>query len=411
MPETFGARLRQHREGQGILLITIAEQTKIKMSLLEAVERDDVSQWPSGIFRRAFIRAYAHAIGLDPDVVVREFLETHPEPAEVAAAALAAAAAADTARPNSGPPMRLRSLVGSALGSLSLRLRGASVEDSAAAAAVPPPQVDPAPTASALPPPRPDRGAAVPAQDLPIDLPARGAASEVALRNEPAATARATVAPAADHRPAVTEPPPPPPDPGPAAPAQDAAVEVALQNVHAAFEPDLLAVANVCTGFGRVQTTEDVQSLLEESANILEAIGLIVWIWDGMAAELRPALVHGYSDRVLAQLPPVRRDADNATAAAFRSATARVIEGSRHTSGALVIPLLTSGGCAGVLALEFPNGRQSVRAVQAVATIFAALLAQLLGDRPEETAQEADRVAPPIDTFAGSPLRLTPAAR
>jgi len=83
MSETFGARLRQRREGQAIALVTIAEQTKIKLSLLEALERDDVSHWPSGIFRRAFIRAYAHAIGLNPDVVVREFLEIYPDPIEV----------------------------------------------------------------------------------------------------------------------------------------------------------------------------------------------------------------------------------------------------------------------------------------------------------------------------------------
>src|SRR6476659_7866734 len=83
LPESFGARLRQRRERQHISLSTIAEQTKIKLSLLEALERDDVSHWPSGIFRRAFIRAYAHAIGLEPDVVVPDFIAVHPDPLEV----------------------------------------------------------------------------------------------------------------------------------------------------------------------------------------------------------------------------------------------------------------------------------------------------------------------------------------
>jgi cytoskeletal protein RodZ len=82
MLESFGARLRQRREEQGIALGTIAEQTKIKVSLLEALERDDVSHWPSGIFRRAFIRAYAESIGLNPDIVVVEFLELYPDPIE-----------------------------------------------------------------------------------------------------------------------------------------------------------------------------------------------------------------------------------------------------------------------------------------------------------------------------------------
>ena len=113
MPESFGARLRQRRERQDIALATIAEQTKIKLSLLEALERDDVSHWPSGIFRRAFIRAYAHAIGLDPDVVVREFLEVYPDPVEVVAAEPRLAPAADEARrPRAADPASISRRLG-----------------------------------------------------------------------------------------------------------------------------------------------------------------------------------------------------------------------------------------------------------------------------------------------------------
>ena len=89
MPESFGARLRQQRERQQIALASIAEQTKISLSLLEGLERDDLLRWPTGIFRRAFIRAYAHAIGLEPDSVVREFLDLHPDPLDVDATAAA----------------------------------------------------------------------------------------------------------------------------------------------------------------------------------------------------------------------------------------------------------------------------------------------------------------------------------
>src|SRR3981081_2204893 len=94
MPESFGARLRQRREKQQIALTTIAEQTKIKLSLLEALERDDLWHWPEGIFRRAFVRAYAQAIGREPRVVVREFLEVLPDPIEVVAKASAGSALA-----------------------------------------------------------------------------------------------------------------------------------------------------------------------------------------------------------------------------------------------------------------------------------------------------------------------------
>ena len=77
---TFGPRLRQERERRQISLTSIAENTKISRSLLEALERDDVSRWPTGIFRRSFVRAYAQAIGLNPDDVVREFLERFADP-------------------------------------------------------------------------------------------------------------------------------------------------------------------------------------------------------------------------------------------------------------------------------------------------------------------------------------------
>src|SRR5439155_6185538 len=110
MAESFGNRMRQRRVDQQIALSTIAEQTKIKGSLLEAMERDDVSHWPSGIFRRAFIRAYAHAINLDPDVIVREFLEAYPDPLDAATSPDAIAAAVDAGRGNSGMQTRLRSL-------------------------------------------------------------------------------------------------------------------------------------------------------------------------------------------------------------------------------------------------------------------------------------------------------------
>ncbi|PYR02245.1 MAG: DUF4115 domain-containing protein, partial [Acidobacteria bacterium] len=65
MNDSFGTRLRAQRERQRIGLAAIAHSTKINVALFEALERDDVSRWPSGIFRRAFIRAYAEAVGLD----------------------------------------------------------------------------------------------------------------------------------------------------------------------------------------------------------------------------------------------------------------------------------------------------------------------------------------------------------
>jgi hypothetical protein len=161
------------------------------------------------------------------------------------------------------------------------------------------------------------------------------------------------------------------------------------------FEPDILAAAHLCTEFGRVENSCDVQPLLQEAARILDAIGLIVWVWDPQVEELMPALSYGYSDKVLAQLPIIKRDADNATAAAFRSAQTCAIKGGEHDSGALAVPLLTSAGCAGVLAIELPHGTEQTRSVRAVATILAAQLAPLIGGaQPAAVRPRADMIVP-----------------
>src|SRR5687768_14001028 len=83
MDAGFGARLRAQREEKQISLRAVADETKIKVSLLEGLEADDLSFWPQGLFRRAYVRAYARAVGLDAEPIVREFVEKYPEPVEV----------------------------------------------------------------------------------------------------------------------------------------------------------------------------------------------------------------------------------------------------------------------------------------------------------------------------------------
>jgi transcriptional regulator with XRE-family HTH domain len=104
--ESFGRRLRRERERRQIPLASIAENTKIAVSHFEDLERDNVARWPSGIFRKNFIRAYAKAIGLDVEATTREFLERFPDPNEPPPAeeAVAQVAAARTATPSPAAP-------------------------------------------------------------------------------------------------------------------------------------------------------------------------------------------------------------------------------------------------------------------------------------------------------------------
>lgn len=82
----FCTTLRTHREQLGITLSDIADATKINIALLAALERGDVSRWPGGIFRRAFFREYALAIGLSPEPLLGEFARLFAD--EPSAAAL-----------------------------------------------------------------------------------------------------------------------------------------------------------------------------------------------------------------------------------------------------------------------------------------------------------------------------------
>lgn len=71
--EAFGPRLRRERERRGISLETIAERTNVSVELWRGLESNDFSQWPGGLYARAFVRDYANAVGLVADDVVDDF--------------------------------------------------------------------------------------------------------------------------------------------------------------------------------------------------------------------------------------------------------------------------------------------------------------------------------------------------
>jgi transcriptional regulator with XRE-family HTH domain len=76
--ETFVTRLRRHRQRNGLSLEEIALEMRIKPELLDALEKNDLSEWPRGLYARAWIRAYASAVGLDPLDTVDEFCRLFP---------------------------------------------------------------------------------------------------------------------------------------------------------------------------------------------------------------------------------------------------------------------------------------------------------------------------------------------
>ena len=77
--ETFVTRLRRHRQRNRVSLDELAAETRVKRELLEALENNDLSEWPRGLYARALIRTYATAVGLDPGDTVDDFCRLFPE--------------------------------------------------------------------------------------------------------------------------------------------------------------------------------------------------------------------------------------------------------------------------------------------------------------------------------------------
>lgn len=86
---SVGARLKLARESQRVTLRQIANTTRIAVSALDAIERDDVKKLPGGIFGRSFVRAYASELKLDIEATVTEFFAQFPEPPDAGASSTA----------------------------------------------------------------------------------------------------------------------------------------------------------------------------------------------------------------------------------------------------------------------------------------------------------------------------------
>ena len=77
-----GERLRRARLDAGKTLHQVAAETKIQLWILEAIERDDLSRVPGGVFIRGYLTAVARAVGVSPsEVVTAHSPETPPPPA------------------------------------------------------------------------------------------------------------------------------------------------------------------------------------------------------------------------------------------------------------------------------------------------------------------------------------------
>jgi transcriptional regulator with XRE-family HTH domain/uncharacterized protein YigA (DUF484 family) len=318
METSFGTRLRQQREERKVTLDDISAKTKIKVTLLEGLETDDLSKWPQGIFRRDYIRAYAQAIGLEPDNVLQQFLAVYPEPPEEQ----------PLVAPESPkrPPTRLRFLLNAAFGAARQAATDARegyhsrLEHVTRAI----PEFDPLYESDAI--------------------------DSVEVVDTVAQQDRVEQERGRVHEREHEQDDLPPPF----------------------VQPAIADIADLCTRLARASNLTQLEPRLADAVRILNAVGAVLWTWERRKTALRARVSCGYAEDVLARFPVVGRDADNAIGVAFRSGKIAVVDGADGETGAIAVPLLGPDGSVGVLALEVRHGDERNATLHAVALIVAA---------------------------------------
>jgi hypothetical protein len=139
------------------------------------------------------------------------------------------------------------------------------------------------------------------------------------------------------------------------------------------------AAADLATDVGRARDYSDLARLLERVAELIDASGIVVWVGSLTGADLKPVLAHGYTPQVVARMPTVPKSSNNAAAAAYRTGALQIVlSRPGGSTGAIVAPILTADGCIGAVSAEIRSGGETAEAVQAVAAIFAAQLANII---------------------------------
>ena len=153
---------------------------------------------------------------------------------------------------------------------------------------------------------------------------------------------------------------------------------------------DLDTVASLCSDLARVIDTRALPALLERAAEVLDAPGIVLWIADPDGRELSPIVTHGYSQPMVTRLGTILRDAENATASAFRTSLLQTVAADAVSNGAIAAPLVTPAGCVGVMAAEVRHQGEKDSAKLAAASIVAAQLATLAGPPSTRAQARAD---------------------
>lgn len=75
--QDIGRRIRHAREHRGLTLSDAATSTKLSMNVLRAIEGNNFTSLPEGMYRKAYLRTLAAEVGLDPNEIAADYDALH----------------------------------------------------------------------------------------------------------------------------------------------------------------------------------------------------------------------------------------------------------------------------------------------------------------------------------------------
>jgi cytoskeletal protein RodZ len=83
---SIGETLAEARRQAGLTITQVSERTRIRESIIRAIEQDDFSTCGGDFYARGHIRSIASVVGTDPAPLVREYDAEHGPPGAISAA-------------------------------------------------------------------------------------------------------------------------------------------------------------------------------------------------------------------------------------------------------------------------------------------------------------------------------------
>jgi cytoskeletal protein RodZ len=83
---SIGEALAEARRQAGLTITQVSQRTRIRESIVRAIEQGDFSACGGDFYARGHIRSIAAAVGLDPAPLIHEYDQTHEPPGSISAA-------------------------------------------------------------------------------------------------------------------------------------------------------------------------------------------------------------------------------------------------------------------------------------------------------------------------------------